>query len=276
MKAKTVEIPPVDWEGSLQDYVQMLSKKYKHITEKLRTVGVPSEGYCHSTTTRGDVFVRGSAYKDFTVTSLAVLVGNQDDLDPYSSDGILHLTVAQGVALTRETRPEDHKVWRVWLMDITRNGSDSFIEYAWDDAASGGRVTIENINTALIMSNERNGPGRATSDVIAQLKRLLPGLRLIELAEGQRGRPKEGSGWFRNIKDFRTAMKETLATQTKRPTQLRLLKLLDDHPLCQLKPDNERNQSHTKLLRDWLKKRLKLKSYDEALDRYWKSAKRGE
>jgi hypothetical protein len=86
------------------------------------------------------------------------------------------------------------------------------------------------------------------------------------------GRP-EGTGWFKSTKDFRTGLKESLATQITRPTQLHMLKLLDDHRLCQLKPQEPRTQSHTKLLRVWLH-RAKLRDYDEALRRYWKPSKK--
>ncbi len=83
-----------------------------------------------------------------------------------------------------------------------------------------------------------------------------------------RGRGR-GSGWFRSPSDFLEALQAVLKRFQKRPTQLQVLKKLDMHYLCQLKPKEPRKESHTKLLRNWLQA-ASIESWDEAIKRYYK------
>lgn len=259
-RRKRVQIVPPEKYVSLQDWLEWLSKGDSLLTQKLKAMGLPPEGECCLTTTPGRCY--GPAYNNFTVNSVAELLGNVGEINSESVGGLAYLS-----------GPESGwRVWRIWLMDIACNGMDSHIRYMWNQTTCGAIVTIEGINQDLYLSHQSKENGSATARVVTQLRSLLPGLKIIELVESQIGRPR-GTGWFKSVKDFRTALKEVLATQTSRPPQLHTLKLLDDHRLCHLKPAKPRDQSHTKALRDWLH-RAKLKDYDDALRQYWQPSKK--
>lgn len=257
---KTIQIPPPRWEVSVQDYIEHLSEKDPEVLERLKAFGFPSQGLCRLSETPGEVY--GRAYKGFTVHTAAVLLGNKKDLPRESFSGIMHGDIVDNV----------ERAWRIWLMDVVRNepDQDSLIRCIWNEPRDGSHITIEYIHNDFHRHTKPGRSGNATRIVMAQLKHLLPGLRIITFE--LMGRP-EGSGWFKGVKDFRTALKAVLATQISRPTQLKTLKLLDEHQLCQLKSDEPRTQSHTKLLRHWLHK-AGFKKYDEALRRYWNPPKK--
>jgi len=181
-----------------------------------------------------------------------------------------------GIFYVSGSETEGWKIWRVWLLEISHINPNrsSCIRYLWDRASNGAHIGIVHINDDLARA-ERRQLGRTS--VLAQLRELISGLEIISLEEVKlklSGRP-EGSGWFKSIRDFRTALKQVLATQKRRPTQLTLLRLLDYHPLCQMTPAKPRLQSHTKLLRDWLDK-ARIKNYEKALSLYWKPSKSGK
>ncbi len=187
LEGKQVEIPLHDHEGYIQDYLEHLSKSDKHLAQKLIDMGLPSEGYFRLTTTPGDNY--GAAFKDFTVKSFATLLGNLDDLDPSSLGGMHNLS-----------GPDVWRVWRIWLMDIFHEGFESHIRYVWNQATGGGVVTIENINTDL-QTAKNNRIKSTVRSVIPKLERLLPGLKIIEVAKARsRGRIR-GSGKLDNVDD---------------------------------------------------------------------------
>lgn len=136
---------------------------------------------------------------------------------------------------------------------------------------NGALATIENIHTDLHQSQERSG---STRDVTAQLKRLLPGLNLIRLAEEQRGRP-EGTGLFKNVEEFRTSLQDVFTEFTERPSETEVIERLRVHPLCQHKTSNATFESQTRTLRDWIKK-LGFTSFHNAWRDYLLSQKTGK
>ncbi|MEK6286006.1 MAG: hypothetical protein AABO57_09725 [Acidobacteriota bacterium] len=265
MKGISAEIPAPHWKGDLKEYLQWLAPRDQRLVRTLKTSGLPSKGECSLTATPGENY--GIRYKDFAVNSLSVLLGNRDDFD---------LNKMGGMFCVSGSGSEGWRIWRVWLLEVAHNDPQrgSCIRYLWDRASNGSRISIEHINDDLARS-ERKQLGRTS--VVTQLKQLVSGLEIISMEEAKSklsGRP-EGTGWFKSLKDFRIALKEVLAAQNSRPTQLNVLKLLDNHRFCQIKARKPRNQSHTKLLRHWLHK-AKIKSYNKALQMYWKPSKSGK
>ncbi|MEW6212384.1 MAG: hypothetical protein AB1631_28925, partial [Acidobacteriota bacterium] len=81
------------------------------------------------------------------------------------------------------------------------------------------------------------------------------------------GRPI-GSGLFKTKTDFRTALWDTFAQFTKKPTQAQAIKKLRQHELCQRKESEGAIQNQTKTLRDWLSGYDDFENFDDAWDAY--------
>ena len=234
---KSVEIPLYDWEGPIHKYLQVLSRKNPELLERLNALGFPSNGELRLSETPGSIY--GPAYKKFTVHSVAVLLGNKNDLPPTERlGGVFHCsTGADNVC----------RLWRIWIMEIVHNGpnQDSRIRYIWNEPQHGGQVTIEGINKDL----QRH----TTGAVITKLKRLLPGLRIMHLEELKGGRP-EGTGLFRNKEDFRIALFDVFAEFIDKPSETAVIERLRQHRLCQRKTSSASLQNQARTLRSWIKK----------------------
>lgn len=266
MKGIPADIPDPHWKGNLQEYLQWLAPKDQRLVRALKASGIPSRGECCLITTPGDNY--GPRYRDFEVNSLAVSLGHHEDLDLLHKSG--------GMFQVSGSEAEGWTIWRVWLLEISHIdlNRSACIRYLWDRASNASRISIEYISDDLGRA-ERKQVGRTS--VLAQLKRLISGIEIISIEDARlklSGRP-EGTGWFKSVKGFRAALKQVLAGQKKRPTQLDTLRLLDNHHLCQMRARKPRNQSHTKLLRDWLHK-ARIKDYNKALRMYWKPSKSGK
>jgi hypothetical protein len=187
MKGRLTLIDSPYAEGDIKNYLEHLSRKDKYLAMRLKAMGLPSEGDFRLTSTPANKHDPAyKAYKKFAVKTFAVLVGNLDEIDFDNLPGQLHISVSGQLS----------PVWRVWLLDITRDDMNAYIRYMWNGHTNGAVVTIENINSDLQSSLISNGQGHAARSVIEQLKHLLPGLKILEIEETKRGR-RRGSGWFR-------------------------------------------------------------------------------
>lgn len=215
VKSKKINAPYES--GRLPDYWRHLENRDRLLAQRLKDVGLPLDGFFILTKTSGSYY--GSAYKDFTVMSLGVLLGPVDEIDFNNLKGIVHVGDGgliyskvrflqhlhrQGIIDLSRTQAlrvrETQLAWRVWYMDVKREGMDSCIRYIWKQESNLAFVTIENINSDLQHSILKNGLGNATNSVITQLERLLPGLKLIEIEETKKGRHL-GSGNLDNVDD---------------------------------------------------------------------------
>jgi hypothetical protein len=191
MESKKRQIPiPYD-RGFLQKYWDFLGRGDKLLAKRLRDAGVPQYGhYIHYIRIETSGSSYGQPFKNFTVQSFSVLLGNAEDININNYGGILHASGNEVDGIRR--------FWQVWLMDVQFKGMRSFIRYIWNQPSNGGLVTIENINSDLQKALNKNGIGQSTGIVVGQLAHLLPGLKIIQMEESKGGRSLD-SGKLDNL-----------------------------------------------------------------------------
>ncbi len=112
----------------------------------------------------------------------------------------------------------------------------------------------------------------SSEELRAKLEEMMIELRSL-LPAPDVGRP-EGTGWFDSEADFEQALKDVFSKFSKRPTRERTVKELREHPLCKRQSESDlKNQTRTLLT--WIKK-LGVKNYTEAWEKYGKPSKSGK
>lgn len=227
LSAKRQRISAPDQQGSFLDFWGPLNQEDPVFARKMLALGLPLKGRYALSSTPGELY--GKAYKDFTVLTLSFFLGKVNELDATSAYGIF--TVSGD-----EDEPFKH-VWQVCFMEISRKGVDSVIRYLWDRNHFQSLVSIDNINSDL-HSSINNGTEHVASDSIAKLKRLLPGLKIIEMEEKRPGRPR---------KTVSDSAKQDFLNRLK--ASYRKLQEIDGSPPAQIDVASEMNISCSTLRR---------------------------